>query len=333
MPKYFLKSLGLLSSIILMTTVYAQTNPNGWDQGQAYAESHLNSAENALKNTDPNTIPGYESNPDQTQYYEGVTQDNTDQMNSDAKNEAAQSEEAQAINNSYLHNQATINTNSEAFQNSESIENNTNNYIDNNQFCMDGNCTDKSYTQSGSFNDAMSALNAEADAESYQNPDSIFNGKSESCHKSVAGYNDCCKDSGWGQDINLAHCSEEEKKLGEMKEKGLTVYVGEYCSHKTVFGVCTEHKKSYCAFQSTLARIVQTDGRQKQLGIGFGSSKHPNCRGLTAEELQQVDFAYVDFSDYYTELNSNADQPSVTSDQAHIEEGVSNCTSSGCVNE
>ncbi|MCD8525503.1 MAG: conjugal transfer protein TraN [Gammaproteobacteria bacterium] len=285
-----------------------------------------------LKKTDPNSIPGYESNPDQTQYYNGVTQDNTNQMESDAKNYAAQSETAQIINNSYLNNNATMNTNSDMFQNSQSIENNSSNYVNNDQFCMDGNCTDKSYTQSGSFNDAMSALNAEADAESYQNPDSIFNGTSESCHEASAGYNDCCKDSGWGHDINLAHCSAEEKELGEKKEKGLTVYVGEYCSKK-VFGVCTEHKKGYCAFQSTLARIVQTDGRQKQLGISFGSGKHPNCRGLTVEELQQVDFAEVDFSDYYTELNSNADQPPISEDQAHIEEGVSNCTSSGCTNE
>lgn len=333
MTKSFSLMILCILALFISSVNYSQSNPNGWDEGLNYANAHKNDAENALKNTDPNTIPGYESNPDQTQYYEGVTQDNTNQMNSDAQSEAAQSEEAQTINNSYLHNNTTIDTNSSTFQNSEAIENNPNAYVDNNQFCMDGNCTDHSYTQSGSFNDAMSALNAEADAESYENPDSIFNGTSSSCHSDAVGYSNCCKDSGWGHDINLAHCSEEEKKLGEMKEKGLTVYVGEYCSHKTVFGACTEHKKSYCVFQSTLSRIVQTDGRQKQLGISFGSAKHPNCRGLTAEELSQVDFADVDFSDYYTELNSNADQPPISEDQSHIEEGVSNCTSSGCINE
>jgi len=332
MRKFFLKSLLVFSGMLLITTIHAQTNPNGWDQGMSYANSHLNSAENALKNTDPNTIPGYESNPDQTQYYEGVTQDNTNQMNSDAQSQAAQSEEAQTINNSYLHNNTTIDTNSSTFQNSEAIENNPNNYVDNNQFCMDGNCTDHSYTQSGSFNDAMSALNAEADAESYENPDSIFNGKKYTCSKEPIGYSNCCQDKGWGQDANLTQCSDEEKKLGELRQQGLAVKVGGYCAHKTLFE-CTEHRESYCVFQSTLSRIVQTDGRQKQLGIGFGSAKHPNCRGLTAEELSQVDFADVDFSDYYTELNSNADQPPISEDQSHIEEGVSHCTSSGCINE
>lgn len=332
MRNHFLKLLLVLSSIFLMTTIYAQTNPNGWDEGLAYANSHLNSAENALKNTNPNTIPGYESNPDQSSYYEGVTQDNTNQMNSDAQSEAAQSEEAQTINNSYLNNNTTIDTNSSTFQNSQSIENNPNSYVDNNQFCMDGHCTDQSYKQSDGFNDAMSALNAEADAESYQNPDAIFKGNGASCHSDAVGYSNCCKDSGWGHDINLAHCSSAEKELGLSKQNGLTVYLGEYCSHKTVFGVCTEHKKSYCVFQSKLARIMQTDGRQKQLGIGFGSAKHPNCRGLTAEELQKIDLAYVDFSDYY-ESDLNHEAPDVSQDQANIEEGVNDCTNSGCLHE
>lgn len=332
MRKFFLKSLLIVSSVFLISTIHAQTNPNGWDEGLAYANSHLNSAENALKNTNPNTIPGYESNPDQSNYYEGVTQDNTNQMKSDAKSEAAQSEEAQTINNSYLHNNTTINTNSDTFQNSQSIENNPNSYVDNNQFCMDGNCTDHSYTQSGSFNDAMSALNAEADAESYENPDSIFNGKKYSCSKEPIGYSNCCQDKGWGQDANLTQCSQEEKELGEMKQKGLAVKVGSYCSH-SVFGYCSEHKEGYCVFQSTLSRIVQTQGRHDQLGISFGSGKHPNCRGLTAEELQKIDFGQIEWDDYYEELNSNADQPPISEDQAHIEEGVGNCTSSGCLHE
>ncbi|HFU4724612.1 TPA: conjugal transfer protein TraN, partial [Escherichia coli] len=83
-----------------------------------------------------------------------------------------------------------------------------------------------------------------------------FTGQAKFCKKAAAGYSNCCKDSGWGQDIGLAKCSSDEKALAKAKSNKLTVSVGEFCSKK-VLGVCLEKKRSYCQFDSKLAQIVQ----------------------------------------------------------------------------
>lgn len=186
-------------------------------------------------------------------------------------------------------------------------------------FCLQGNCTDTSRTPDQNFSKSASQLNAGADA-SKQYDNTIFKGHSETCGDDEAGYSNCCRDSGWGQDANLAHCSQSEKELGDHKDKGLTIYVGRYCSHKTL-GVCTAHKKSYCTFQSKLAKIIEQQGRQGQLGIGFGGASDPNCQGLTPDQLSHVDFDKIDFSEYYADLyaKENVTDPSAVNQKIQDE--------------
>lgn len=154
-------------------------------------------------------------------------------------------------------------------------------------FCTDGSCAQGQTGTSNMFGQAVSALAAVAAAGedvAELNGENVraFTGEGKSCKKFAAGFNNCCKDSGWGQDVGLSSCSSEEKALGKAKEKKLTVYVGEYCSKK-VLGVCLEKKRGYCQFDSKLARIVQEQGRRDQLGVGFGSGKSPDCRGITVD--------------------------------------------------
>jgi conjugal transfer mating pair stabilization protein TraN len=180
-------------------------------------------------------------------------------------------------------------------------------------FCTDGSCVLDNNGKNDMFAKAASELAAVAAAgkdvaELNSNDVKIFTGKGVSCKKFAAGFSNCCKDSGWGQDVGLASCSSDEKALGKAKEKRLTVYVGEYCSKK-VLGVCLEKKRGYCEFDSKLAQIVQQQGRSWQLGIGFGSGSSPDCRGITPEELQKIDFSKVDFSAFYDDLNSGSDIP------------------------
>lgn len=180
-------------------------------------------------------------------------------------------------------------------------------------FCTDGSCVLDNNGKNDMFAKAASELAAVAAAgkdvaELNSNDVKIFTGKGVSCKKFAAGFSNCCKDSGWGQDVGLASCSSDEKALGKAKEKRLTVYVGEYCSKK-VMGICLERKRGYCEFDSKLAQIVQQQGRSWQLGIGFGSGKSPDCRGITPEELQKIDFSKVDFSAFYDDLNSGSDIP------------------------
>ncbi len=188
-----------------------------------------------------------------------------------------------------------------------------------NTFCLDGDCYDPQASQSSSedFNKNVSALAALSEAaENLSDPPEIFEGKPMQCTDKAFGFADCCKDGGWGTSAGLAQCSASEEALGQAKEKKLTVYVGSFCARK-IFGKCLKKKQSYCVFDSKLARIVQQDGR-RQIGKNFGSSESPNCRGLSPDEMQRMNFDNMNFSDFYSDLNSNIDVPSPNEIQKRI---------------
>lgn len=180
-------------------------------------------------------------------------------------------------------------------------------------FCLDGECDKAQSGKSNDFGEAVSQLAALAaagkDVAALSGIDvRAFTGQAKFCKKAAAGYSNCCKDSGWGQDIGLAKCSSDEKALAKAKTNKLTVSVGEFCSKK-VLGVCLEKKRSYCQFDSKLAQIVQQQGRNGQLHISFGSSKHPDCRGITVDELQQIKFDQLDLTNFYEDLMNNQKIP------------------------
>ncbi|HCM8913947.1 TPA: type-F conjugative transfer system mating-pair stabilization protein TraN, partial [Salmonella enterica subsp. enterica serovar Paratyphi B] len=165
-------------------------------------------------------------------------------------------------------------------------------------FCLDGECDKAQSGKSNDFGEAVSQLAALAaagkDVAALNGVDvRAFTGQAKFCRKAAAGFSNCCKDGGWGQDVGLAQCNSEEKALGKAKKDKLTVSVGEFCSKK-VLGVCLQKKRSYCQFDSKLAQIVQQQGRNGQLHISFGSSKHPDCRGITVDELQNIKFDQLD---------------------------------------
>ncbi|ECI4012231.1 type-F conjugative transfer system mating-pair stabilization protein TraN [Salmonella enterica subsp. salamae] len=177
-------------------------------------------------------------------------------------------------------------------------------------FCLDGECDKAQSGKSNDFGEAVSQLAAAGKDVAALNGIDVraFTGQAKFCKKAAAGYSNCCKDSGWGQDIGLAKCSSDEKALAKAKTNKLTVSVGEFCSKK-VLGVCLEKKRSYCQFDSKLAQIVQQQGRNGQLHISFGSSKHPDCRGITVDELQQIKFDQLDFTNFYEDLMNNQKIP------------------------
>lgn len=142
-----------------------------------------------------------------------------------------------------------------------------------------------------------------------------FTGRGQSCRKAAAGFSNCCKNSGWGNDTGLAGCDSEEKAIGKAKDRKLAIYVDSYCSKK-VLGVCLQKKEGYCVFDSKLAKIVQEQGRGGQLGIGFGSGDNPDCRGITVSELQSVRFDDINFADFYEDMENGTDIPA---DNALIE--------------
>jgi conjugal transfer mating pair stabilization protein TraN len=200
-------------------------------------------------------------------------------------------------------------------------------------YCSDGSCSAMQAGQNQNFEAAVSQLAALAAAGkdfAGMDPDSVtaFTGKAMACRKSAAGFSNCCKSGGWGQDAGLAQCNTEEKEIGTGKEKKLVVKVGSYCSKK-VLGVCLQQKEGYCVFDSKLARIVQEQGRRNQLGISFGSGSNPDCRGIRVAELQGIKFDHIDFSDFYDDLNSNIKLPDQDALNQRITSDIQNSLKSG----
>ncbi|WP_342356458.1 type-F conjugative transfer system mating-pair stabilization protein TraN [Vibrio splendidus] len=185
-------------------------------------------------------------------------------------------------------------------------------------FCLDGDCFEAMATTSNRFNESTSALAALAEAaDGLGDPPMIFAGKGMKCTDAAFGFADCCKDGGWGTSIGIAQCNDEEKALGQAKEQGITIALGSYCAEK-VLGACIRKKKTYCVFDSKLARIIQEQGSKDQLGISLGTAKHPICGALTPEQLQDIDFERLDFSDFYDDMHSNTNLPSATEIQERL---------------
>ena len=175
-------------------------------------------------------------------------------------------------------------------------------------FCLDGECYEEVPKLNNNFDKSVAALAGLAEAvKDIGDPPKIFTGKPMKCNKKLAGFNDCCKDSGWGQGLG-ATCSEAEEALGKAKEKGLTLYVGQYCAKK-VLGVCTRKKRSYCVYDNKLAKIIQEQGSIQQLGKRLGSAKNPTCAAITPEELGQINFEHIDFKEFYPEIHANTKLP------------------------
>ena len=132
----------------------------------------------------------------------------------------------------------------------------------------------------------------------------FFKGKRRRCHIHFGGLANCCKNSGLL--VGLANCSAGEQELAEERNAGNTHYLGKYCSKKTFFGICIRRSRAWCVFGSKLGRILQQQGRQ-QLGVGWG-----NCRGMTVAEIEGIDFASLDLSEFTENLMDGSSDPAVS---------------------
>lgn len=167
--------------------------------------------------------------------------------------------------------------------------------------CIGGHCVDKSYETNGNMMDSLSKLHAASHMKAGQDGAfSLFQGSTMGCSKKMAGALNCCRTSkhGWIEGLG-AKCTKDEMTLMEKRNKNVCVHVGRV--QKKVAGVVTLTKHRFCCFGDILDKVVQVEGR-KQLGIGFGSGPNPDCRGLTLEEIQKIDWSKIDFSEFINEL-------------------------------
>lgn len=183
-----------------------------------------------------------------------------------------------------------------------------------NYICQSGDCDGTNGAGDSGFDTAVAKLaglaSAASDVKNQQSEIDVkaFTGKAMSCRKAFAGFSNCCKDAGWGQDTGLAACNSDELAIGKAKAKKVTVIVGERCDRQ-VLGACVQKSQVYCVFDGKLARIIQEQGRRDQLDVKFGSGNSPDCRGITVPELQKIDFDKINFSDFYEDLMKNQKVP------------------------
>ena len=193
--------------------------------------------------------------------------------------------------------------------------------------CQSGDCDDTNGAGSSGFDTAVAKLaglaSAGDDVKNEQDQINVtaFTGQAMRCRKAFAGFSNCCKDSGWGQDTGLSSCDSDEQALGKAKAKKVTVSVGERCDRQ-VLGACIQKSQVYCVFQGKLARIIQEQGRRDQLGVKFGSGNSPNCRGITIPELQQINFDLINFSDFYEDLMKNQKVPDTSAQVKQIKDRI-----------
>ena len=105
--------------------------------------------------------------------------------------------------------------------------------------------------------------------------------------------------------MSMSSCNEDEGKLAMKEGAGLCHTIGTWCSSCIrIFGkcvACIEHTTGKCCFNSKLARIVNEQGRV-QVGKGWGSGKNPDCSGFSIAQLQSLNFAAMDLSEFYASV-------------------------------
>jgi len=208
----------------------------------------------------------------------------------------------------------------------EEVTDNTGLLCNSSVYCLDGSCENPTIEQDKDFGKAISSLLAVDEASKDIDKDNltVFKGQNLSCEKATMGFSNCCSDGGWGQDLSLASCESQEKLLAEKQKEKFCHYIGSYCSEKeSLTNICLKKKNASCCFNSKLSRIIHEQGRV-QLGIGWGSPELPNCQAFSLEQLQQIDFSKIDFSEIYEDINNNITIPNPEELGDKIKEEVQN---------
>ena len=105
----------------------------------------------------------------------------------------------------------------------------------------------------------------------------------------------------------ILSCSDEEKVTAMKRDARLCVEFGDYCSRCiTVFGrcvACLERTKSFCCFNSHLARIINEQGRA-QIGKTWGATprKTPTA-AASASRSCRASTSRASTCEFYAEIS------------------------------
>ena len=175
------------------------------------------------------------------------------------------------------------------------------------RYCVGAGCEIVRPQSNSGFANAATRLNMaiELGGEKFDRDDMrFFKGTRRACTIRLFGLADCCRNDGLIE--GLAGCSASERELARERHAGNTHYLGTRCAKKTLFGICIRYEKVWCTFGSKLGRILQEQGR-RQLGPGWG-----DCRGFSVAEIESIDFASLDLSEFTENLMDGSMEPSIS---------------------
>ncbi|NGX50736.1 MAG: hypothetical protein K1060chlam2_00586 [Chlamydiae bacterium] len=130
----------------------------------------------------------------------------------------------------------------------------------------------------------------------------IFAGSIATCKRSFSGtiLYDCCGDCrGFAVDLGLAGCSVEERELYKRRKAGKCHYIG---TRSLKMGL--EKESVYVCFPTVLSRIIQENAKD-QLSLSWGDTDEPKANGLTIDQINQINFDAIDFSDFIVRLKAD----------------------------
>ena len=100
-------------------------------------------------------------------------------------------------------------------------------------------------------------------------------------------------------------CDIQDQETSLLADSDYCIYLGSYCAEEWPLVGCVQRNRSYCCFNSKLARMLQEQGRAQIPSMGgFGSATSPTCRGFTMEEFQSLDFTKIDLTGYYADIRT-----------------------------
>ena len=120
-------------------------------------------------------------------------------------------------------------------------------------------------------------------------------------------------------------CDQNDVQTAIFNDSGYCHYLGDMCVKKNSILGCIQRAKRFCCFNSKMARIVAEQGRPQLKSFvpdgDWGTPAHPNCRGFTPEEFQQLDFSKIDLSEYFTDIMEGMNQ-NIQDAEQRLEQGV-----------
>lgn len=137
----------------------------------------------------------------------------------------------------------------------------------------------------------------------------IFKGSKKQCNKSIASdviYDCCFSYSGLAKQIGLAKCDANEIALASLREEGQCHYIG-VKEDKFLDLMTTNYEHVFCCFPTKLGRVLNEQAR-KQLHIDWGTAKHPQCQGLTVQQVQALDFDQLNLEEVFEKDLNDLDQ-------------------------